>query len=97
VAALAVVFAGTAYAHETQPTSVREIVRAHATEWRSFRIGDLPDTPPPPESPLTLQGAREQLRRLRDARRDQLVTILAERRPGSRDLFLLAVDLCPAD
>jgi len=30
-------------------------------------------------------------------RTDQRVTILAERRPGSRDLFLLAVDFCPAE
>jgi hypothetical protein len=124
--ALAFVVAGTAHAHETQSTRVREVVRAqgylgsepgagttvrtveltvlgeprrlHATEWQSFRLDDLPESQPPADTPrFVLQGTRQQLRRVRDARRDQVLTILAERRPGSRDLFLLAVDLCPRD
>jgi hypothetical protein len=30
------------------------------------------------------------------AKPDQTVTILAEHRPGSSDLFVLTLDLCPA-
>jgi hypothetical protein len=42
-----------------------------------------------------LQGDRAVLAAVASARPDQLVTILAEHRPGSGDLFLLTVDLCP--
>jgi hypothetical protein len=79
-------------------TVLGEPRRLYATEWRTFRLDGLPESEPPSDSaPFTLQGSRQQLRRVRDARRDQLLTLLAERRPGSRDLFLLAVDLCPPD
>jgi hypothetical protein len=44
---------------------------------------------------LTLQGPRPVLARFAGARSDQTVTILAERRPGSDTLFVLALDLCP--
>jgi len=44
---------------------------------------------------LTLQGPRELLARFAGARPDQTVTILAERRPGRADLFVIALDLCP--
>jgi len=43
----------------------------------------------------TLQGPRELLNQFATARPNQTVTILAEHRPGSTDLFLLALDLCP--
>ncbi len=43
----------------------------------------------------TLQGPRELLNQFASARPNQTVTILAEHRPGSTDLFLLALDLCP--
>jgi hypothetical protein len=70
----------------------------HAIEWRTFRLDEVPDPPPAaPTTTFTLQGSRQLLRRVRDVRTDQRVTVLAERRPGSRDLFLLAVDLCPAE
>lgn len=45
---------------------------------------------------VTLQGSRELLSRFANARPDQTITILAERRAGSSDLFVLALDLCPA-
>jgi hypothetical protein len=45
----------------------------------------------------TLQGEREPLARIAAARPDQRITILADHRPGSSDLFLLAVDLCPPE
>jgi len=45
---------------------------------------------------LTLQGPRELLARFAGARPDQTVTILAERRPGRADLFVIALDLCPS-
>ncbi len=48
-----------------------------------------------PATRYTLQGPRPLLARFADARPDQLVTILAEHRAGSVDLFLLALDLCP--
>ena len=44
---------------------------------------------------FTLQGPRPVLARFAGARADQTVTILAERRPGSDTLFVLALDLCP--
>lgn len=44
---------------------------------------------------LSLQGPRELLARFAGARADQTVTILAERRPGRADLFVIALDLCP--
>lgn len=44
---------------------------------------------------LTLQGPRELLARFAGARADQTVTILAERRPGRADLFVIALDICP--
>lgn len=45
---------------------------------------------------VALQGTRDLLSRFANARPDQTITILAERRVGSSDLFLLALDLCPA-
>lgn len=44
-----------------------------------------------------LQGSREDLFRFASARPSQRVTLLAERRRGSAELFVLAVDLCPEE
>lgn len=44
---------------------------------------------------VLLQGAREDVFRVVSARPQQRVTILAERRHGSTELFVLTVDLCP--
>ena len=44
---------------------------------------------------LVLQGPRELLARFAAARADQTVTMLAERRLGGSDLFVIALDLCP--
>jgi hypothetical protein len=69
-----------------------------ATEWRSFAFHDpLPETTPKESKPFTLQGDRPLLRRLSTARPDQQITILAERRAGMADLFVLAVDRCPPE
>lgn len=57
--------------------------------------GDRPAEPALPDKPLALQGSREDLARFVAARPEQTVTILAEHRPGSADLFLIALDLCP--
>ena len=72
-------------------------VRFAANEWRAFAFHDptAPKTPPPDPTQLSLQGERSVLRSIATARPDQRITILAERRPGSPELFLLAVDLCP--
>ena len=43
---------------------------------------------------LTLRGPRELLARVRGAGPEQRVTLLGERRPGGRELFLAAVDVC---
>jgi hypothetical protein len=72
-----------------------------ATDWRRFTM--VADTPPgkgaAPGATLparvTLHGERSELQRFAAARTDQLVTLLAERREGSPDLFLLTLDLCP--
>src|SRR5512143_2304789 len=66
-----------------------------ASEWRVFAFADdvtlkQPEVPEP-----ELVGDRALLRRVITARPDQLITILAERRPGSSDLFVLTVDRCP--
>lgn len=67
-----------------------------ATEWRAFAFYDPKGAPAPAEPPrLALQGERAALHSIAAARADQRVTILGERRPGSVNLFVLAVDLCP--
>ena len=70
----------------------------YTTEWRQFGLEeDSAKNAPSNEGTrrLTLEGDRTTLRRYCEARPEQLVTILAERRPGSGDLFVLALDLCP--
>lgn len=46
---------------------------------------------------IDLQGSRSLLARFGKARSDQKITILGEWRPGHRDLFLIALDLCPEE
>lgn len=53
----------------------------------------LPERPEPKE--IVVRGQRELLARVAQARPEQRVTLLGERRPGSAELFLAAVDLCP--
>jgi hypothetical protein len=66
-----------------------------ATEWRIFAFADDTTLKQPEAPEPELVGDRPLLRRVITARPDQLITILAERRPGSSDLFVLAVDRCP--
>lgn len=67
-----------------------------AVEWRIFSLAETRDERAPTlPAALTLQGERALLRRIAGARAEQRLTLLAEHRPGSSDLFLLAVDLCP--
>ena len=71
-------------------------LRFAATDWQVYAFADTPDLPPREEPPQAiLQGDRAVLRGITAARPDQQVTVLAERRPGSADLFVLSVDLCP--
>lgn len=71
-------------------------LRFVATDWRVFAFTDTPDAPPREEPPQAiLQGDRALLHGITAARPDQQITVLAERRPGSADLFVLTVDLCP--
>jgi len=71
-------------------------LRFAATDWRVFAFADTPDLPPREEPPQAiLQGNRALLHGITAARPDQQITVLAERRPGSADLFVLTVDLCP--
>ncbi len=44
---------------------------------------------------VVVRGARELLARIAGARPNQRVTLLAERRPGSAEMFVASVDLCP--
>jgi hypothetical protein len=88
--------AGTAVVREVSLTALGQQHRFFATDWQRFGFADEAGTPPAEERPrLVLQGKREQLARFAAARPEQTITILAERRPGSADLFLLALDLCP--
>ena len=68
----------------------------HASDWQVYALvvdQNAPVAPAPDR--VTLQGTREDLARIANARPDQRVSLLAERRPGMGELFLLAVDLCP--
>ena len=81
---------------EVALTALGQSLKFAVTEWRSFMFRD-PNTKPTPNEPsqITLQGDRPLLHRVTSARPDQQITILAERRPGSSDAFVLTVDLCP--
>ncbi len=65
-------------------------------DWQVFGFSNAPQ-PSPSVAPqrVVLQGSRELLAGFAAARPAQTVTILAEHRPGSSDLFVLTVDLCP--
>ena len=68
----------------------------HASDWQVYALvvdQNAPVAPAPDR--VTLQGTREDLARIANARPEQRVALLAERRPGMSELFLLAVDLCP--
>ncbi len=68
------------------------------TEWQTFGMEEPPHAPTPVERDrYVLQAAPNILSRLTAARATQRVTIIAERRPGASDLFILALDLCPPD
>ena len=66
-----------------------------ASDVRTFGFAEVPPVEPRPGTRFVLQGARDLLARYAAARSDQTVTILAEHRPGSSDLFVLTLDLCP--
>ena len=69
-----------------------------ATDWQVFGFSDAPPSvPTPPATPVrfSLQGDRELLARFAAVRAEQTVTLLAEHRPGSTDLFVLTLDVCP--
>lgn len=67
-----------------------------AGEFRAFGYGETGGERPAGRR-FALQGPRELLSRIAAARPDQRIGILADRRIGSTELFLLAVDLCPAE
>jgi hypothetical protein len=66
-----------------------------ATARDAYRL--TPDEATPPTLLYTLQGPRALLARFASARPDQTIAILAEHHPGSDNLFLLALDLCPPE
>jgi len=70
-------------------------VRFAASEWRTFAFFESGQPTPAEPAQVALQGERPLLHSITAARSDQRITILAERRPGSPDVFVLAVDLCP--
>jgi hypothetical protein len=87
---------GVDVATQTTLVILGESVHFAAIEWQVFALAEAaPQPTPAPPAQLSLQGERPLLRRVVTAHADQRVTILAERRPGGGDLFVLAVDLCP--
>ena len=87
---------GAAVTRELTMIVLGQPVRFAATEWRVFAFFDSSaQTPPAEPAQVLVQGERPMLHNITAARPDQRITILAERRPGSSDLFVLAVDLCP--
>jgi hypothetical protein len=68
------------------------------TDWQVFGFSDTPSATPQPADTsqrFVLQGSRDTLARLAAVRPEQTVTLLAERRPGSTELFVLTLDVCP--
>lgn len=87
---------GVTVAREAVLLVLGQEVHFAANEWRAFAFFDPSGAPPPAEPPrLALQGDRALLHSINTARPDQRISILGERRPGSVNLFVLAVDLCP--
>lgn len=70
--------------------------RFHLTTRQSFRSTDRQEGTASRDR-WVLQGDREMLARVAAARPNQRVTMLADHRPGSSDLFLLTVDFCPPE
>ncbi len=70
-------------------------LRFAVQEWRRFGLSAEAAAPEVEPTAVTLQGERALLRQVATAREGQQVTILAERRSGRADLFVLAVDRCP--
>jgi hypothetical protein len=88
--------AGVQVTREVALVVLGQTIRFAASDWRTFAFFDPHGAPPPAEAPqVTLQGERPLLHSIVTARPDQRITILAERRPGSADAFLLTVDMCP--
>jgi hypothetical protein len=66
-----------------------------ATDRRAFVLVTENVPPPAVSDRYVLEGPRELIARFTGARPEQTVSILAEHRPGSANLFVLAIDLCP--
>jgi hypothetical protein len=73
-----------------------EEIRFRVGDWQVFAFTTAPE-PPRAGAParLTLEGDRATLARVAEARREQRLTLLAERRPGAAEVFVLALDVCP--
>ena len=84
---------GLAARGETTLQVLAERYRVRVTDWQVFSTTENAAVEsPPPE--LRLQGSREDLAKLA-AMSNRRITVLAERRPGSTEIFLLALDVCP--
>jgi len=66
-----------------------------ATDRRVFGLVVEGDAAPKPADRYALQGPRALLARFAGAGPGDTVSILGEHHPGSEDLFVLAVDVCP--
>lgn len=94
---------------ETAPTGVEpgrmvilsifgEQKKFHLTDFRRFRLTDETDPAKDDDrGPFVIQGNRGVLAKIANARPEQRVTILGERRAGGSDIFVLALDLCPPE
>ncbi len=87
--------AGVAVQRELTVVVLGQPLRFAAQEWRRFGLSAEAAAPEVEPTAVTLQGERALLRQVATARDGQQVTILAERRSGRADLFVLAVDRCP--
>ncbi|MEO8604997.1 MAG: hypothetical protein ABI629_20685 [bacterium] len=86
---------GVEVASESTLAILGDSVHFAIVEWQVFALAEADPQPTPAPPQLSIQGERALLRRIVTAHADQRVTILAERRPGGGDLFVLNVDLCP--
>lgn len=88
--------AGVEVSRELNLAALGQQLKFAAVEWRVFAFYDASAMPTPADpKQLILQGERSLVYRVTSARPEQRITILAERRPGSSELFVLSVDLCP--
>jgi hypothetical protein len=67
--------------------------RLRVTDWQVFGTSDVAPSEECP-SELRLQGDRAQLAGIASLA-GRRITLLGERRPGSGEVFLLALDVCP--